>query len=347
MKRFIITAVLFPLFGLTQVEDTTCIYARWIGLRPGNINSAIFCLDPNLPIEKDFIFYVKKIVDAGKINIYSEKQLEDGSFEWSYIDYQEAVLKAKTDTQNKNNWFPYFSMLGADQDNPIVDEFGDPIIETDATGGLHFVYPEREVYPLKTSDIHQIVSKEIKNSNKQTDEPDFIPSDIGFFMSEQEGARPREVFWINIEELKNNITAEEYYPWLSSINNLNYKGTLLRQVTCEYMNTNYSESEHPIVLQVSDSCTCSITIDMIRTHANYVLKIPGNCEKGINVYFDMGGTQTSINITELMNDSEKSYERFSIANKGDLKYATFYYTGPFQVHYRACHIYKEFRINIR
>lgn len=345
MKKLVFVTLLFPFFGLTQTEDTTtCIYARWIQLKPNDMNSSIFCLDSNLSTQKDFISYLKTLVEMNKINIYSEKRLDDGSSEWVYIDYQEEVLKARTDPQNKNNWFPYFSRLGPEQDNPIVDEFGDPIIVTDETGWLHFVYPEREVYLLKTSDIHQIVIKEIKNSNKKADEPDFIPSDIGFFITDEEGKRPSELFWVNIEELRNNIIEENHYPWLDAINHSNYKGTLIRQVTCEYMNINYSESKHPILLNVTDSCTCSITSDMIRIQNNYVVKIPDSCTKGINVYFGIGGTQTDISIGELINNTIKFYGRFSIANEGDREYMTFDYKGTFWVYYRGCHIYKKFKI---
>lgn len=348
MKRLLIFVLLISNLGLTQTIDTTCVYARWIQLYPTKLNSDIFGLDSSISTKVDLINVIKKLVEVDSLNIYSEKQTNNGGTEWIYIDYSEELIKAQNNpkNKNKNNWNPYFTRLGPENDIPLTDEFGDPRIVLNEEGYESFVYEEREVFELRTSKIDEIIIKEIRILNSLTGQYEFQPSDLGFFIKTDEHKRNKELFWININELQKVLKNDFQYSWLSAINEKRYSGFLSKQVNCDNAEVNYLETIHPIILPISDSCSCKLTTQMIRQRKDYVVKIPYRCNNGVKVYFGVGGTQTDISLYTLHDGSETLAGYLTFANEGDREYMVFNTQETYLIKYRPCHTRIDFKIII-
>jgi hypothetical protein len=346
MKKLLVLLSFVPIVAISQLQDSICVYARWYQLSPTIENFDVFGLDSTLPRTDDFIHVLKKMVEEDNLFLYSEKQTDNGGTEWIYIDYEEEVSIAKNDPNNKVNWQPFFTRLVPEHDIPLTDEFGEPLIKLNDKGFETYVYPDREVTELSTSDINQIIIKETLLFNSITGESDFVATDIGFYLTIDRQTRPNELFWIDFEQLTKNIDTSKTYPWLKSIVNKSYRGFLSKQVSCENLEVNRVESLHPWVLNISDSCSCSVTAGMTRRRKNFVVKIPNGCANGVNVYFGAGGTQTDVYSYKTDGDSVKKIDHIMIANEGAREYMNFQIQDSYLIKYKACYYSTNFKIII-
>lgn len=85
--------------------------------------------------------------------------VKDG-YEFKYPIDPEPGGTFYTDSVFRNDLLWYLGYLGPQSDIPIVDEYGDPVIVTDANGDTGYLYPDRDTMWYTSKDIIQYHLKE-------------------------------------------------------------------------------------------------------------------------------------------------------------------------------------------
>ncbi len=233
MKIIVLLLLFLPCFGIAQLTDTTCISARWIALSPTEKNATIFGLDSTLAEEADLIRVIQRFVENNELRNYREEKDPNGNHEWYFIDYQKELHNAIDDTNNWDDWRPYFTMYRPQPDIPIVDEFGEPMtMFNPATGFEEYVYPTREVYYFATKQIDEIRIKEKRILNPSTNQYEFVPVGLSFYFKSDEFYSGYEVFWVDLRELFKIIDEKNKYPWYKTLSKKEYQGFQYMQVSC-------------------------------------------------------------------------------------------------------------------
>lgn len=348
MLRHLLILLIIPLWTSGQLDDTSCVYARWIELSPTELNAKIFGLDSNLSARKDLVQVIKTYVELGQLNIYKQKIEVDGRMRWKYIDYKEEVDNAISNPLNISNWTPYFKRLGPLSDSPICcDEFGEPLIRVRQDGFEEYIYPEREVFELFTKNVDKIWIKETIQYNVETKTNEFVASDIAFCVAESKDERAHDLFWVNIEEFFDLLENRNSYPWYNSIITKQYFGFQFKQTSCENSLVNFLESRHPIILDITDSCSYYIPFELARYNRELVLKTPKGCKDGITVFLE--GTGQNVRVQFLTANPKTGFLTGTEYNR-ELEMHTIKFNssqkGTADVKYRPCHSVYYFTITV-
>lgn len=101
----------------------------------------------------------------GDLVLYSPYNPNNVFGEWDGDQFKYPILGGPggdfyTDSSYRSNVLYYFGFLGPQPETPLVDDFGDPIVEEKEGGVFSFVYPSRDTVYYTSKDIVQYHIKE-------------------------------------------------------------------------------------------------------------------------------------------------------------------------------------------
>ncbi|MDX1651601.1 MAG: hypothetical protein R3277_03855 [Brumimicrobium sp.] len=227
MKSLIIFIFFLPLFGLSQLTDTTCIKYRWISLKPNQVNADIFLLDSNINKKFDLVHVIKDLVENDKLNIYDQNSGPFGLNGWYKIDYDEELEKMLNDSLE--GWgFDYYFQKGLNSDRPLINVYGEDSISKDGD----YVYPATKFYTFPSSECDEIRVKEKRVYSDSLQGYHFIPVGLSFYFGPGKYWRGHEKFWVDIDELFDALENPSKYPWYKALKEKDYRGFQYMQTSC-------------------------------------------------------------------------------------------------------------------
>lgn len=257
------------------------------------------------------------MVEAGKLNIYLKTLHPNGREEWSYIDYEEEVDKAKNDTANHQNWRPFFTFEYL-SDIPITDEYGEPLTQLNEEGFEEYVYPGVDVIHYNTFDVDEIRLREVMVFNYDTKVSAFQAKLMCFYFQDYKQDAKYEMFWVDIDELFAALENKEMYPWYLVLKNRTYEGFQFSQLECDGGGRKYYHyEEHPEVMTADRKCQFNLAARQIGYQVPMVLKIPKDCVDGMIINISK---EWDLGIQKLRTKDGKMIE-FDLVDEGK-KYTT-------------------------
>ena len=220
----------FLAFGLTlsfqsfSQSDTACVKTRWISVK-NTVNNAIL-FDTTTSILRT----IRDVAHENQIELYHEENTSFSYGQW----YPIPLVK-----NNASDYISYIDdrytnvfTIRIQSDIPYVDEWGDPLIREDEYGVQYFVYPDPEIHIINLLDIEEIRIREERNYNEldRVFEGEFRATGISFYV--KNSYETRELFWISLDELNEDLENPIEYPWHSFIENREYVGFQYMQVSC-------------------------------------------------------------------------------------------------------------------
>ena len=207
----------------SQLSDTNCVKSRWIAVKPIEKNKELFSTVKN---EKSILFEIKQLSENKKLTIYDEENNYINKGEWYPIPYFKYEINPKNgDTIDSEKITDRFQ-ISIQATNPLSNHYGEDSTITLSDGTILIVYPESKKYDIKISEISEIRIKEIRVLNIQKNIYEFEPVGISFCSNE------RELFWVSLKDLNNQIKDSKNIYWYNLIKNKQYYGFQYLQVSC-------------------------------------------------------------------------------------------------------------------
>jgi hypothetical protein len=231
MRQIIFLAFFLPFVGIGQMTDTTCIQFRWIALKPTEKNARIFLLDTLYREELDMVNVIKRLTESGSIWLYHRGNEWNLSNKWYPINYQEELENALRDSFSLAH-DPFFE-IAQQSDVPLTDDYGDPLVITHPDGSQEFVYPHPEIFVFPAWRADEIRIKEERVWNDASNRVEYRAVGLSFFFRNRHSpSEGFEKFWIDLNQLYENLDNPERYPWYKALRSGDYSGFQYMQVSC-------------------------------------------------------------------------------------------------------------------
>lgn len=214
--------LIFSMFLLTSGYcqlDTACIQTRWISVKNSPENAILF--QPSTSILKA----IRKHTHEHKLTPYHS----DCSFKRYQSMTPSPLMKIDSNFIMYDNLFDsshHFITIYAQSDIYLVDEYGEPLTQTEEDGTTTILYEEPEIYRINLDELVEIRIQENRNENGE-----FVPTEIGFYTKEDYHL-VEELFWFNLSWFMKEVESPSKHPWYAFLQNREYVGFQYKQVSC-------------------------------------------------------------------------------------------------------------------
>lgn len=178
----------------------------------------------------DLVFTIKRLVEAQKLNIYTQNKGQYGTKGWYYISYNEELERNLRDSLIYNK-HPYFE-ISYQLDTPLINIYGEDSIVLDDSGNYFLLYPAPIYYVFPARECDEIRIKEERFYNEMTKKYEFKPVGLSFYFKGNNFYRGHEKFWVDLNELFAVLENKKQYPWYNAIISKKYQGFQYMQTSC-------------------------------------------------------------------------------------------------------------------
>jgi hypothetical protein len=231
LRSIILFTLMLPFLSKSQENESTCIKSKWLSLELNEENQDIFLAEPNMDASSDIVFVIKALLGQDKLKIYEQSALASGAA-WSPIDYKAIIKKNQNDPTQPLPINPFFERV-RQSDLPLVDENGDALIRVNEEGISEYVYPPIESQAFLSNDCDEIRIKEDRVFNEVTKKYEFVPVGVAFFFRSYGNDQPKELFWVDLNELFKAMDTSMDYSWAAALREKRYAGKQYMQIACD------------------------------------------------------------------------------------------------------------------
>lgn len=219
MKLFLLF-IFFPVSSIVgQSIDTIGIIERWVSVKPNCENESLFYEMDSLYKGSDLIYMIDSLTELGKIEIYNDGIDVRKRNDWYPIPY---VENQKSYESESGPLFNQFVIKPKSNHIPLVNMGGeDSIIVIDGCYMLTY-FPIRS-FKFSKEDVSEIRIKEVRFYNTTSSSYEYKASGLSLFVGGKFG---RELFWVSLEELFNELENKEQLLWYKTLTNREYKGVV-------------------------------------------------------------------------------------------------------------------------
>lgn len=229
MRCFLL--ILFVRFStlFAQSANTSCIKERWISIKPSCENEGLFPLKNIEHPELGLLNIISSLSFGGKISIHIKEHFLTSERNCFLVP----IIRCDMDSIDKKspiNFNEYLEFLGRESTTPIANQFGEDSLTWDDEAALYYyMYPPREIIQLKISEISEIRIHEHFFFDSIKQENQFQPDAI-CFVSKSELKCERELFWIYLNDLFEDLENKEQCPWYNVLIRKSYKGEVYKEI---------------------------------------------------------------------------------------------------------------------
>jgi len=193
------------LFEFHGMNDSTLIGSIWKSAYYGE--QLFFLESTDISDKKPSYFELFKFPQTDSLEV-------DSCITYSWDIYEDQLSNAIVFAFNDNN--------------PMTDISGAPIIIDCGGGMLCFTYPPKTYTVTPILEINEIRIKEKLIHNKKTDEIEYVP--IAIQLTPQLVSRMGSNIWIDLSKLRRKKPSIENHEWYDFIKNRNYNGIQYMQL---------------------------------------------------------------------------------------------------------------------
>jgi hypothetical protein len=210
-----------------QKTDSLCVTQRWISIKPIKENSVLFDFKNEEHPELGIFQVIEKLSFQNKIDVvvYERFNRDKNCFGAGIVKYNLPEIKKNSLLKSHE----FVEVLERVPTIPLANVYGEDSVSNDT---LQFYYPLRDTIQLIISEVSEVRILETLVLNAKTDLLEFRATAICFYVHSVE-IGSRELFWVDLNQLFDNLGVKNEYSWFDFLNEKRYTGEIYQILNCQ------------------------------------------------------------------------------------------------------------------